>query len=87
MATFGNWFSKNFMSKIYRTHEGKGHEQKLGNPSFTPALVASIQVSQVLKLLIGRGDLLVDKLMVIDLLDNEIEVVEVGSSRLGLDSR
>lgn len=68
---------KDFLSKVYRTHDGKGHEQNLGNPSFTPALVASVQVSEVLKLLIGRGDLLVGKLMLIDLLENEVETAHL----------
>lgn len=54
----------------------KGIETELGNPSFTPALVASIQVSEVLKLLIGRGDVLSRKLLTLNLLDHEYEVLE-----------
>lgn len=46
------------MEKIYHKDRQRGVETRLGNPSFTPALVASIQVSEVIKLLIGRGDLL-----------------------------
>ncbi len=66
-----------FLSKVYRHHEGKGHEAELGNPSFTPALVASIEVSEALKVLIGRGELLVNKLLLIDLLNNDFEVVDL----------
>lgn len=43
-----------------------------GNPSFTPALVAAIQVSEVVKLLIGRGELIRPQLQYIDLLGQHI---------------
>jgi molybdopterin/thiamine biosynthesis adenylyltransferase len=54
-----------------------GIEKDLGNPSFTPALVSSIQVSEVLKILIGRGDLLRNKLMYIDLFSLDFELLEL----------
>lgn len=54
----------------------RGSEQKLGNPSFTPALVASIQVSEVIKVLIRRGDLLRKKVLYIDLLSQDYEIIE-----------
>ena len=53
-----------------------GIEKELGNPSFTPALVASIQVSEVIKLLLNRGDLLRNSFMMIDLYTNDIEVIK-----------
>jgi len=43
---------------LYKKEMRKGIEKELGNPSFTPALVASIQVSEALKVLIGRGEVL-----------------------------
>ncbi len=43
-------------------------QEKAGNPSFTPALVAAIQVSEVVKLLIGRGELVRHQLLYLDLL-------------------
>jgi molybdopterin/thiamine biosynthesis adenylyltransferase len=46
------------MEKIYSKDRQRGIETRLGNPSFTPALIASIQVAEVIKLLIGRGELL-----------------------------
>lgn len=49
----------------------------LGNPSFTPALVASIEVSEVLKILIGRGKLLRKKLLIINTLEQEYEIVNL----------
>ena len=35
--------------------EGKGIERELGNPSFTPAVVASLQVAETVKILLGAG--------------------------------
>ncbi|WP_041487105.1 HesA/MoeB/ThiF family protein [Acetoanaerobium sticklandii] len=61
---------------LYPKDIKKGIEKELGNPSFTPALVASIQVSEVIKLLLNRGDLLRNSFMIIDLYTNDIEVIK-----------
>ena len=49
----------------------RGIEKDLGNPSFTPALLASLQVAEVCKFLLGRGTPLRGRLLQIDLLDME----------------
>lgn len=54
---------------------GQGVELALGNPSFTPALVASLQVAEVVKLLLGRGAPLAGRLLLVNLLDMEFEKV------------
>lgn len=59
---------------IYPPDENKGAETELGNPSFSPALVASIEVAEALKVLLGRGELLRRKLLTIDLLNQEYEI-------------
>jgi molybdopterin/thiamine biosynthesis adenylyltransferase len=64
---------------IYRNKNLKGAEKELGNPSFTPALAASIQVSEVIKILIGRGDLLRKKLLFINLFEQEFEIIDLGT--------
>jgi len=61
---------------LYPKDIKRGIEKELGNPSFTPALVASIQVSEVIKLLLNRGDLLRNSFMIIDLYTNDIEVIK-----------
>lgn len=61
-----------------RKKQPKGVEKELGNPSFTPAQVASIQVSEVVKLLIGRGEFLRNKILFINMLDQEYDIVELG---------
>ena len=64
------------LSHFYATKDLQGAEKKYGNPSFTPAMVASIEVSEVLKLLIGRGELLSKKMLLIDLFRQEYDVIE-----------
>ncbi|WP_352417787.1 HesA/MoeB/ThiF family protein [Proteiniborus sp.] len=62
---------------LYSNNDKKGLEAELGNPSFTPALVASIEVSEVLKILINRGDLLRRKLLSINTLNQEYEIINL----------
>jgi molybdopterin/thiamine biosynthesis adenylyltransferase len=57
-------------------HRNKtGIERDLGNPAFSPAVVASMQVAEVCKLLLGQGDLLHDRTLMIDLLSMEFHVI------------
>ncbi len=66
---------------IYRNWvAGKGIEQQLGNPSFTPALVASLQVAEVCKILVGKGELLRRRELSIDLLEMEIHEISMPDS-------
>ncbi len=67
----------NTLDLIYDTDEAKGEEQELGNPSFTPALVASLQVAETLKLLTGKGELLRKKLLFINSLEHKYEIIEL----------
>lgn len=65
------------LSKIYGRRFSKGAEKELGNPSFTPALAASIQVSEVIKLILGKGELLRNKLSFVNLLEQEYEIIDL----------
>lgn len=65
------------LDKIYSTYKDVEIENPLGNPSFIPAIVASIEVSEVVKILINRGELLRNKLLFINLLNNNYEIVEL----------
>ena len=61
---------------IYRHWvEGKGIEQQLGNPSFTPAVIASLEVAEACKILLGKGELLRDRKLSIDLLEMEVHEI------------
>lgn len=57
--------------------QDRGIEAQLGNPSFTPALVASIQVVEGVKVLLGRGSLLRKQLLYIDTLSQEYEKLQL----------
>ncbi len=63
------------LRKFYNGQESS--EDTYGNPSFTPALVASIQVSEAVKVMLGRGDVMSEKMTLLDLYFNEIRTVEV----------
>jgi len=58
--------------------QGRGIEQQLGNPSFTPAVVASLQVAEVCKIILGRDGLLRNRKLSIDLLEMEIHEITYG---------
>lgn len=65
------------VQNIYRNWvEGKGIEKQLGNPAFTPAVVASLQVAEVCKIILGKGDLLCRRKLSIDLLDMEFDQID-----------
>jgi len=64
------------VQNIYRHWvAGKGIEQQLGNPSFTPAVVASLEVAEVCKILLGKGELLRNRKLSIDLLEMEVHEI------------
>lgn len=64
------------LNHIYK-NKNKELDNKLGNPSFTPAAIASIQVSEAIKLLLNRGDILRHKLLLVDLLFNEFNILDI----------
>ncbi len=83
-GAIGGWFGQvatifpgdRMMEKIYGTSTDKGIEQVLGNPSFTPALVASIQVSETIKVLLGKSETIRNKVFYIDLMSNEFYMID-----------
>ena len=66
------------LEKLYLDSEvDKGSEVHLGNPSFTPALAASLQVAEVVKILLGKKGVLQNKLLMIDTLKHEYHVIDM----------
>jgi molybdopterin/thiamine biosynthesis adenylyltransferase len=58
------------LSVLYGREAGdKGVEQNLGNPSFTPALAASIEAAEVCKVLLHRGEPLRNRILMVNLLE------------------
>ena len=84
-GAIGGWYGQvsvvmpgdDTLSTIYSDPDAKGIEKALGNPSFTPALVASYQVAEALKLLLGRGEILRKKILYIDTLSNSTSILEL----------
>jgi molybdopterin/thiamine biosynthesis adenylyltransferase len=68
----------NTLQSIYGSRSsGKGVELSLGNPSFTPALVASFEVAEVCKILLGQGTPLKGRQLIVDLFAMEINVINI----------
>lgn len=65
------------MRKLYGDNNESGLEAELGNPSFTPAVIAGIQVSEAVKVLLNKEGVLRQKLLYIDLLNNNYTTLEV----------
>jgi molybdopterin-synthase adenylyltransferase len=65
------------LDRLFPEGMEKGMETQLGNPSFTPALAASIQVAEALKVLLKREGILQNKLLTINLLDQTYEVIDL----------
>lgn len=63
------------LDKIYPQQTGRGIEQELGNPAFTPAVIASLQAAEVCKVLLGAQGQLRHRQLVVDLLHMEIHEV------------
>jgi molybdopterin/thiamine biosynthesis adenylyltransferase len=55
----------------------KGVETQLGNPAFTPATVASLQVAEVCKVILGRGETISGRLLIFNLLDMEFDAIPI----------
>lgn len=68
------------LEKIYKVTAGsdKGIELSLGNPATTPALAASIQAQEVVKILTGVGELLHKRLFYFDTELNIFEILTIG---------
>jgi len=65
------------IERIYPQSTEAGAEKALGNPSFTPALAASIEVAEAVKVLLAKGTPLYGKLLVMDLLRNTQRIIEL----------
>ena len=62
------------LNEIYKETEVS---KEGGNPAFTPAVVAGMQISEALKVLIGSEDILDRKVLYIDLLTSETKKVQL----------
>lgn len=68
----------NSLESLYAGKEHHtGTEIKMGNPSFTPALVAALQVTETTKILLNLGEPLSRRLLTIDLFDMEFVEIQI----------
>lgn len=66
------------MQKLYANRTaGKGIESTFGNPSFTPAVVGSLQAAEVCKMLLAQGGLLDERVLSVDLLQMQFDDIPV----------
>jgi len=80
-GAIGGWFGQvatqfpgeDTLRRIYNRPAGanKGVEKSLGNPSFTPAVIASLEAAEVCKILTGQGQTLSRRKLYINLLEME----------------
>ncbi len=64
------------LKKIFPEGVDKGAETQQGNPSFTPALAASLQVAETLKVLLNKEGTLTNKLLMINTLHHDYQVID-----------
>lgn len=84
-GAIGGWYGQvslimpgsNILGMLYGDFKEGGEENTLGNPSFTPATVASIQVAECIKYLIGKPSNLTNALLTIDLLRSDFEITKL----------
>lgn len=62
---------------IYAQVQNADERRTISTPSFTPALIASLQAAEVIKVLLGRGEILRKKIMLVNLLDMDIDTIEI----------
>lgn len=65
----------------YRESQNKGVEVELGNPAATPALVAAWQVQEAIKILLDRGELLRNCLLLLDTERCSWEILNMNRAR------
>lgn len=67
---------ENILQHLYaRKQAERGVEKQLGNPSFTPAVIASLEVAEIVKILLRTEPLLPRRYLVVDLYHMELTEV------------
>lgn len=63
--------------RLYPEGAERGIETETGNPVFTPGVVGALEVAETVKVLLGRPQILRNKLLTIDLLEQEYDLIEL----------
>lgn len=84
-GAIGGWYGQittifpgdDTFNSLYKNSEQKGIETKLGNLPFTASLVASLQCSEITKVLLSKGEPLRNKILRVDTLFNQYDIIEM----------
>lgn len=84
-GAIGGWYGqvaaimpgRPLLNKIYGADQDKGLEDEMGNPSFTPGVVAGIQVTECIKVLLNKDSALKGRILTIDLESLEFEILKI----------
>jgi molybdopterin-synthase adenylyltransferase len=85
-GSIGGWYGQittqmpgqHTVQEIFHDYSGEdGIEKILGNPSFSPALIASLQAAEACKVLLGTGHCLTRRMLFFNMLDMEMETLEL----------
>ncbi len=67
------------LEELYAGYKGeRGIEERLGNPAFTPAVVASLETAEACKIILGIESDLRRRVLMIDLLAMSFETISLG---------
>ncbi len=84
-GAIGGWYGqvavimpgKPLLHSIYGEAEDKDLEEELGNPSFTPGVIAGIQVAECIKVLLNKEETLKGRILTVDLKCLEFDILEI----------
>lgn len=66
------------LERLYAQGGEGGAERRLGNPAFTPAVIASLQVAEICKILLGLDGRLRGRAIRVDLLDMSFDDINLA---------
>lgn len=66
------------IAAVYEGEDEKGEEVLTGNPYFTPAVISAVEVAETVKLLLDREGSLRSRMLTVDLLNHDYEVIDFG---------
>lgn len=65
------------LNKIYGENYEKDIAEEMGNPAFTPAVIAGIQVAESIKVLLNKDGALKGQILTVDLENLEFDILEI----------
>ena len=66
------------LSSLYESSSDTGIETRIGNPTATPAAIATLQVQEVVKIITGVGTPVRNRLLLVDIREFAIDGIELG---------